>query len=448
MDDFAQTRDTADFFESEITAVLPPTTVDPVNEVPATPTESRGNRGVGRGGGPRGGSYTPRGARAAQADCDTPEQSGGQDVPPTAPTGPAETKVASVNRISSGGIQKEKLSDEALEKRMALGALRAEKREAKYRKAIEDAEAQQKRLDSIKKREQSQSQRRVIVDKERREFDEERQKNAQRKSRTLGTREWDSEKKEEDYNILREGGGRFRRGAYGAVPNNTPPRAMFGNRRRNGPKSQSATETSAYPKPGEAGNTNYPEIETPNTDFNGDPIEPTSPPAGNTAPSTPAAPTATAAPATSVASDAIPDPTTPTVPAAPASPAATPEPTPTSTTPIPTGPSNPTSPNDHPNSNKTSPNARSNPTSQRDRGRGGNASFRGNNFSRRNNFSRGNNSHRGRSNPGPRPITITTTSDSNPGNETNRKELSPLSPAEGTSWAEQVEANTSPVGKA
>ena len=75
---------------------------------------------------------------------------------------------------------------------------------------------QQADEDSFRAREQAEHTKRLEERQNRREMDKEREKNRARKLKAVGGREWDAEKKEEDY----AGGQRreqYRRGAHGGV---------------------------------------------------------------------------------------------------------------------------------------------------------------------------------------------------------------------------------------
>jgi hypothetical protein len=96
---------------------------------------------------------------------------------------------------------------------------------------------QQADEDSFRAREQAEQIKRLEERQNRREMDKEREKNRARKLKAVGGREWDAEKKEEDY----AGGQRreqFRRGAYGGV--------VGDQRQSEAPDGQSAAER--YPQ--------------------------------------------------------------------------------------------------------------------------------------------------------------------------------------------------------
>ncbi|RPA96735.1 hypothetical protein L873DRAFT_1214081 [Choiromyces venosus 120613-1] len=209
MDDFAQTREDDDLFQSEISApALPP---------PAAPTEPRAfaNRG-GRGGHGRG-FYQARGDREKAAP-----------VEGTAATTGTEAAQKSVDRTLSGGIKKPKLTEDELAARLERVKLNNQRLIERRRKAEEDessfqvAEEARKQADVHKR--MADRKKRAEADRNRKELDDEREKNRQRKLKAVQTREWDSTKTEEDYNPRSRSSG-FRRGAHGAVATaGTPPR--------------------------------------------------------------------------------------------------------------------------------------------------------------------------------------------------------------------------------
>lgn len=102
-----------------------------------------------------------------------------------------------------------KLTDEELTKRIAA----AKENAAKIAAAHARAEADQA---SFLEREQVAAEKRRQELAHRRVMDNEREQNRQRKLKAQTGREWDSEKREEDYNP-RGGGSQFRRGMHGGV---------------------------------------------------------------------------------------------------------------------------------------------------------------------------------------------------------------------------------------
>lgn len=120
------------------------------------------------------------------------------------------------------------MTEEELAARMEKVKLNNKRLTERRRKAEEDENSYQK---SEAARKQLDAQQRLIerkkqmeAEKNRRELDEERERNRQKKLKAVQNREWDSEKKEEDYNPNNL--PRYRRGAHGAVVGG----AMSGNR--------------------------------------------------------------------------------------------------------------------------------------------------------------------------------------------------------------------------
>ncbi|KAJ5594966.1 uncharacterized protein N7459_001174 [Penicillium hispanicum] len=102
-----------------------------------------------------------------------------------------------------------KLTEEELSKRIAAAKENAAKKAAAHARAEADqASFLEREQIAAKKRRQELANRRVM--------DNEREQNRQRKLNAQTGREWDSEKREEDYN-LRGGGSQFRRGMHGGV---------------------------------------------------------------------------------------------------------------------------------------------------------------------------------------------------------------------------------------
>ncbi|CAZ82421.1 unnamed protein product [Tuber melanosporum] len=199
MDDFAQTREDDDLFESEISApVLPP---------PTAPTEPRAF--TNRSGRERGrGFYQARGDREKSAPAEGVASTAGTEA----------TQKKDIDRTLSGDelaarLERVKLNNQRLIERRR----KAEEDESSFQVA-EEARKQadvHKRLADRKKR--------AEADRNRKELDDEREKNRQRKLNAVQTREWDSTKTEEDYNPRSRSSG-FRRGAHGGVATATPPR--------------------------------------------------------------------------------------------------------------------------------------------------------------------------------------------------------------------------------
>ncbi|CAI7570285.1 unnamed protein product [Penicillium glandicola] len=266
MDEFAQTRGADDLFDDEIipisteeqqgqTEVVTPSPEPESQEVhvpekpapeqpsPRGETPQRG-RGGERGRGRRGRGKGGRGGR--ESDQKRSESSSRKKAPANAPatdareapaskpektlepkehTGPVEEgigedstansaeaqRVPAVrgDRSATGGLRKPKLTEEELSKRIAAAKENAIKKAAAHARAEADqASFMEREQEAAKKRREELAHRRAM--------DSEREKNRQRKLKAQTGREWDSQKREEDYNP-RGGGSQFRRGMHGGV---------------------------------------------------------------------------------------------------------------------------------------------------------------------------------------------------------------------------------------
>ncbi|GAD97485.1 conserved hypothetical protein [Paecilomyces variotii No. 5] len=260
VDEFAQTRGADDLFDDEIIPVSAEEQTQTVTVEEATddapekresdtqtrqetsPSRSRGSergRGRGRGRGARGGRAShDRGSTRAEThaknkpaekagDGPTKEtdavSEGTQDDKATDGKEKAESegstgkssdaapRVQAVrgDRSGTGGIRKPKLSEDELSARIAAAKLHA----AKIAAAHARAEADQA---SFQEREKVAAEKRRQEFQNRRAMDNERERNRLRKLGAQTGREWDSVKREEDYNP-RGGGSQYRRGMHGGV---------------------------------------------------------------------------------------------------------------------------------------------------------------------------------------------------------------------------------------
>ncbi|KAI5778370.1 hypothetical protein EDC01DRAFT_622768 [Geopyxis carbonaria] len=194
MDDFAQTRGAEDLFESEISAQPSPP--------PTAPREPRGNLAKGRGSSTYDkGYYQPTRDANSQQDeihLNRKEQIRSGDKIDTVPKLTDEELAARMERV--------KLNNQRLTERRR----KAEEDETKFQ-AQEEA---RKKNDAVKRF--ADRKKKVEQEKNRRELDEEREKNRQRKLKAVQNREWDSEKKEEDYNPSGYS-SKYRKGIHGGV---------------------------------------------------------------------------------------------------------------------------------------------------------------------------------------------------------------------------------------
>ncbi|EED23407.1 conserved hypothetical protein [Talaromyces stipitatus ATCC 10500] len=259
-DEFAQTRGADDLFDDEIIPISGDQEIQQVTETATeqehqqqltdvatqqaapTPRRNRGHgrgaahadggrgRGRGRGRGGRGSSDTGPRKDAAVKEAttetvettkdtestekrdDTAEAKKEEEAESKTATKTENARVQAVrgDRSGTGGIKKPKLTEEELAERMAAAKLKAAKKAAAYARAeADEASFQQREKVAAEKRRQELANRKVM--------DSERERNRMRKLGAQTGREWDAEKKEEDYNGRRGGGSQYRRGMHGAV---------------------------------------------------------------------------------------------------------------------------------------------------------------------------------------------------------------------------------------
>ncbi|KAJ5537319.1 hypothetical protein N7513_010505 [Penicillium frequentans] len=269
MDEFAQTRGADDLFDDEIIPVsaeeqnvqtevvvvpesepTPPQEITPPEKQPSPRGEpsQRGDnsqRGRGRGGQAKQGRSLqdsrwadPKPAENTSRKKKTPVNVAEPKVTPAAPpaetaekrpeaekpqstpdeeskkdsaNGPDAQRVPAVrgDRSATGGLRKAKLTEAELSKRMAAAKENAAKKAAAHARAEADqASFMEREQIAAKKRREELASRRVM--------DKEREQNRQRKLKAQTGREWDSEKREDDYNP-RGGGSQYRRGMHGGV---------------------------------------------------------------------------------------------------------------------------------------------------------------------------------------------------------------------------------------
>jgi len=252
MEDFSQSRGDDDLFDDEIvpmdtppspekvTAQLeqvslesqpsPPPAVIPPSDSSPPPVKGRGR---GRGGHVRGGvkkngltdsKFAPKPKEAAATETVTTKETSSSAQEKTSlpgseniespikpaeettvnapPTGPAHSRPPAVkgDRTATGGVRKPKLTEEELSAKLAAAKERSQSLAAAHARAQADAA-------SFEERERIAKEKREKDNLERRAMDSEREKNRQRKMAVMGGREWDAEKKEEDFRIPRGGRG-------------------------------------------------------------------------------------------------------------------------------------------------------------------------------------------------------------------------------------------------
>lgn len=163
--------------------------------------EGRGNQN--RGGGAqreaRGQDGGPRGGREGQTS--SPAQGA---APDNAPTGPRTETVQAVrgDRQATGGLRKPKLTEEELAEKLARIQIKNANLTAAHARAEADAasfaerEQQAKQVAKLREKEER---------RDRQQMMGEREKNRMRKLKAMEGREWDAEKREDDFSR----GGRF-----------------------------------------------------------------------------------------------------------------------------------------------------------------------------------------------------------------------------------------------
>ncbi|KAJ5550031.1 hypothetical protein N7535_002026 [Penicillium sp. DV-2018c] len=264
MDEFAQTRGADDLFDDEIipisaeeqqtqTEVIAHEPEPEAHEVPAPEepapeqpiprgeTTQRGRGGErgrgrrGRGKGARGGreseqkrsESSPRKKASAQSPAPevgstskrekstepkeqpNPAEEGNGEEPSLNSAEAQRVPAVRGDRSATGGLRKPKLTEEELSKRIAAAKENAVKKAAAHARAEADqASFMEREQEAARKRREELAHRQMM--------DNEREQNRQRKLKAQTGREWDSQKREEDYNP-RGGGSQFRRGMHGGV---------------------------------------------------------------------------------------------------------------------------------------------------------------------------------------------------------------------------------------
>ncbi|KAF4549793.1 Hypothetical protein D9617_20g028490 [Elsinoe fawcettii] len=137
------------------------------------------------------------------------EDTATSDPPLSAPTEPKNIKPTAVrgDRSATGGTSRAKLTEEELAARISSIQLKNATLEAAHARAQADA-------DSFAQRENEAAKKRKEERRDRQQMMGEREKNRLRKLKAQEGREWDSEKREEDFSDRRRGYGR---GAHGGV---------------------------------------------------------------------------------------------------------------------------------------------------------------------------------------------------------------------------------------
>lgn len=206
MDEFAQTRPPDDLFDDDFMPIAQPIVEqDPTYPAPTTQAPSAP---VNAPRAPR--AYNPRGRGSTQPPprtTDPPTSANGAE-PSTQPPRPDRPQGTSVrgDRTLTGGPARSKLSEQELEEKMRSMALKNAELQAAHEKSAADAEA-------FAAREAAAAQRRREDKVNRQQMMGERERNRMRKLQSQGGREWDSEKREEDFRQERGA----RRGAFGGI---------------------------------------------------------------------------------------------------------------------------------------------------------------------------------------------------------------------------------------
>jgi hypothetical protein len=132
------------------------------------------------------------------------------DVPDTAPAGPKKETVPPVrgDRQNTGGIKKPKLTEEELAEKMAQIRIKNDALNAAHARAEADAASFAQREAQAKVQAEK---RRKEERKDRQQMMGERERNRMRKLKAMEGREWDAEKREEDFD---RGGSFDKKGGF------------------------------------------------------------------------------------------------------------------------------------------------------------------------------------------------------------------------------------------
>jgi len=200
VDESAQIRSENDLFSDDFTPVA-----QPVVERAAVSRgrgENQRGRGRGRGGSRGGASFTGLGNDSAQPapalQQNETQQPSSAPAPDNAPTAPRKEGVTSVrgDRHATGGLRKPKLTEDELAEKMAKISIRNAELNAAHARAEADAASFAEREVQAK---QQAAQRQKVERKDRQQMMGEREKNRMRKLKASEGREWDAEKREEDF---------------------------------------------------------------------------------------------------------------------------------------------------------------------------------------------------------------------------------------------------------
>ena len=216
LDEFAQTRPPDDLFDDDFTPIAPPvveqlessstTAVTPTQPPTAPPNAPRGPRAHtttrGRD------THPPPSTRAAETSTPPNDSEAPAAAAVAAPQAsrPSNTAVRG-DRTLTGGPARAKLSERELEAKMAAMAVKNAALQAAHEKSAADAEAFAAREAAAVVRRREDRVARAAQDAE-------REKNRLRKLKASGGREWDSEKREEEFGTPERAA---RRGGYGGV---------------------------------------------------------------------------------------------------------------------------------------------------------------------------------------------------------------------------------------
>ncbi|KAF2837578.1 hypothetical protein M501DRAFT_1006617 [Patellaria atrata CBS 101060] len=255
MDEFAQTRAPDDLFDDDFVPIAepveevapapaPPPPPEPAHaQIPRGPRGGRPDRGGrGRGRSDRIAHQVPSQHQPQQQKLDTASA-----APPSTTVAPADADTAAGaepgaqatgddkqaqhkkdaavrgDRSATGGVKKDKLTEEQLTERLNAMSLKNASLAAAHARAEADASA-------FSARESAAAVERAARQKQdrqnRQQMMGERERNRQRKLNALGGREWDAEKEENFAGVGEERRGN-RRGAFGGVvaPRNEGPRS-------------------------------------------------------------------------------------------------------------------------------------------------------------------------------------------------------------------------------
>ncbi|KAK4987105.1 hypothetical protein LTR50_004880 [Elasticomyces elasticus] len=187
-----QTRQPDAHLDDDFTPISEPIVEAPLPPPTTTAAPARATRVIYRGRGR--GNF--QGRTDASAPSTQPHQTAAQptaaQAPSDAPAGPrTQNKHAPIDRSTTGGVRKPKLTDAELAEKMKAISIKNASLVAAHERAEADAAM-------FAQREVEAEQRRTLERRDRQQMMGERERNRDRKLKTVGRREWDAKKEEND----------------------------------------------------------------------------------------------------------------------------------------------------------------------------------------------------------------------------------------------------------